>query len=284
MKIIKSIIIPVTIFFSLNIYCVSYKEANARIDLDAVSGKPLIAHIVVALCDNESQGIVPVNKSLGNGNSPRTNLYWGAMFGVKTFFSKHKNWQKLTTIKPNKKEILERVIFKRGLIRNGKSVVAYVVADAWQGREIKSAIEKFMEISSGEDREIIKLGEGENAFEIVAGGGSHVTAYIGHNGLMDFSIPERKAGNQKQVEKSSIILACYSKRYFSDKLLKAGSYSLLTTNGLMAPEAYTLEAALSSWFSGKPPSETHAAASAAYSKYQKANLSWAKRLFSTAEQ
>ena len=29
-----------------------------------------IIHIYVALCDNESQGIVPVPKKIGNGNDP----------------------------------------------------------------------------------------------------------------------------------------------------------------------------------------------------------------------
>ena len=35
-------------------------------------------HVVVALCDNENQGIVPVPEKLGNGKEPLTNLYWGA--------------------------------------------------------------------------------------------------------------------------------------------------------------------------------------------------------------
>ncbi len=43
-------------------------------------------HIFVALCDNKNQGIVPVPPILGNGEDPKNNLYWGALYGVKTFF------------------------------------------------------------------------------------------------------------------------------------------------------------------------------------------------------
>ena len=32
-------------------------------------------HVFVALCDNENQGIVPVNSSLGNGQNSESNLY-----------------------------------------------------------------------------------------------------------------------------------------------------------------------------------------------------------------
>src|SRR3712207_6590162 len=47
-----------------------------------------VIHVLVALCDNENQGIVPVPAFLGNGEDAPRNLYWGAAFGIKTFFSK----------------------------------------------------------------------------------------------------------------------------------------------------------------------------------------------------
>jgi len=34
-----------------------------------------VIHILVALCDNENQGIVPVPKAIGNGQDPGNNLY-----------------------------------------------------------------------------------------------------------------------------------------------------------------------------------------------------------------
>ena len=43
-------------------------------------------HVFVVLCDNKNQGIVPVPERLGDGEKPKTNLYWGARYGVKAFF------------------------------------------------------------------------------------------------------------------------------------------------------------------------------------------------------
>jgi hypothetical protein len=51
----------------------------------------------------------------------------------------------------------------------------------------------------------------------------------------------------------------------------------------MAPEAYTLEAVLSTWFSGDSPSATRYSAAEAYAEYQNANPDWSRRLFATDE-
>lgn len=40
-------------------------------------------HVFVALADNKNQGIVPVAASLGNGEDPARNLYWGSACGIK---------------------------------------------------------------------------------------------------------------------------------------------------------------------------------------------------------
>jgi hypothetical protein len=51
--------------------------------------KPRLIHVFVALADNQHQGIVHVPARLGNGDDPARNLYWGAAFGVRTFFLKN---------------------------------------------------------------------------------------------------------------------------------------------------------------------------------------------------
>jgi len=58
-----------------------------------------IVHVLVALCDNLHQGIVPVPARLGNGEDLQNNLYWGAAYGVKAFFThKDSGWQLLSSI------------------------------------------------------------------------------------------------------------------------------------------------------------------------------------------
>ena len=254
------------------------QDLTRRLDDTVNQGQPLVAHVVVALCDNKSQGIFPVSPSLGDGDSPRTNLYWGALYGVKTYFSKHSDWQRLQTEKPTNPKILERVVFVRNIERQGKTGKVILVADAWQGKYIQTAIEHFLQMTSGGLTEEIKVVDGSSAYALNAGGAAHLAAYVGHNGLMEFSVAS-PANSKAPLNNAAIVLACESDAYFSKHLQSAGAFKLLTTTGLMAPEAYTLEAAISTWFSGRGADQTHDAAARAYSQYQKANLSWAKRLF-----
>src|SRR5690349_21306631 len=85
------------------------KEDSTRQDKKEESergrNKPGIrtVHILVALCDNKYQGIVPVPKSIGNGQDPASNLYWGCDLGLKTYFKKKtSNWNLVSTQKTGK--------------------------------------------------------------------------------------------------------------------------------------------------------------------------------------
>ena len=91
-------------------------------------------HTFVALCDNENQGIYPVSKDLGNGQSPRLNLYWGALYGVKTHFEKSTSDWSFVKSEKHDSILLERVIFKH------KTKNVYMVADAYNGMFIKKCI------------------------------------------------------------------------------------------------------------------------------------------------
>ena len=77
-------------------------EAQSRRPVQPLAQAPVnnvpVIHVFVALADNVNQGIVPVSRSLGDGDNPKTNLYWGAAFGVKTFFSKNPDWQLLSVV------------------------------------------------------------------------------------------------------------------------------------------------------------------------------------------
>ncbi len=74
--------------------------------------KPRNIHVFVALADNRHQGIVPVPPALGNGEDPGHNLYWGAAFGVRTFFRRSEDWREVSTLLKPKPYILERIIFE----------------------------------------------------------------------------------------------------------------------------------------------------------------------------
>ncbi|HEX6096960.1 MAG TPA: hypothetical protein VF432_11600 [Thermoanaerobaculia bacterium] len=216
--------------------------------LPALAG-PLRVHVTVALCDNATQGIVPVPAAIGDGNDPRTNLYWGAMYGVKSWL-KRDGWKMEKAASPDASRVLERIVARKTIA--GREVL--LTADAWRGSRIREAITSFLERASM--------------------GGADVVAYIGHDGLMEFDVAPRV--HRAASKPRSIVLACASLQYFSAHLERAGSAPLLLTTGLMAPEAYTLTAAIDAHVRG---GDVREAAAQAYHKYQKCGVKAARRLF-----
>ncbi|MDZ4846267.1 MAG: hypothetical protein SH857_12040 [Chitinophagales bacterium] len=229
-------------------------------------------HVFVALCDNEFQGIVKVPAQLGNGKSPATNLYWGALYGVKSYFKKDADWQLVQTFRNPEKYILERCIFKH------PSEEIFLVADAYDGEYMNRCVNDFLESAAGGQQKQIML-EDDTVF---AGGNAELLCFVGHNGLMDFSLdkyPVRKSDAEKDV----IILACVSRNYFAEPLNSAGAHPLLWTTGLMSPEAYTLEAAIAGWILNETAEQIRTRAAEAYNQYQKCGIKGARNLLVTGK-
>jgi hypothetical protein len=230
-----------------------------------------VIHVFTALCDNKYQGIVPVPAKIGNGQDPRNNLYWGAAYGVKSFFKKQSNWKLIASLKneqPN--PVMERCVFKHSTEN------VYLIADAYDGREIKQCTVNFLKSSSGAFADSVAL----NNKTIYCGGSSDIIAYTGHDGLMDFDINEKYPtadSNKREV----IILACYSKKYFAPHLKATGAVPIVWTTGLCSPEAYTLDAAIQSRLKKETPQMSQEKAALAYSKYQKCNVKAAGNLMVT---
>jgi len=226
-------------------------------------------HVFVALCDNKSQGIVPVSKLLGNGDDPRNNLYWGAMYGTKTFLRKSRAWDVVLTVEDLTDPVLERIVLKH------RSTGAYLVADAYRGKRIKETVEAFLNAAAGNKPIVLDAG----GVAIGTYGKANLVAYVGHNGLMDFDVPRPQRRENFGPGPAAIVLACKSKPYFQATLTRFGCRPLLLTTGLMAPEAYTLAAALEAWLSGQGASGLRDSAARAYHKYQKCGMRGATRLF-----
>jgi hypothetical protein len=249
-----SIIILLLFLYTLNINCREIKTI----------------HLYVALCDNKNQGIVPVSKIVGNGQEPKNNLYWGAGYGIKTFFSKSPEWKLIKKITNPKTNILERLIFKH------KNTSTYLLADAYDGAKIKNATIDFLNSAYGLNSETINI----DSLDIQFGGSSNIIAYVGHDGLMDFTL-DLKIKPLPDKKRETIILACASKQYFQNFILKSGAYPLLWTSNLMCPESYTLKAAIDGWVLNETPDQIRGRAAKAYSQYQKCSFSAAKRLLVT---
>ena len=155
-----------------------------------------------------------------------------------------------------------------------------MVADAYQGAQIKQTTFDFLNASGGNAGETIRFTESGSEHAINAGGESNLLVYVGHDGLMDFSLsafPKQKDDRTREV----VILACASKPYFKKPLKETGATPLLWTTNLMAPEAYVLGAALNAWLTKQPPEEVRKQAAVAYDKYQHCGVKAALNLFAT---
>ncbi len=228
-------------------------------------GVPVI-HIFVALCDNRYQGIVPVPARIGNGQDPANNLYWGCAYGISTYFKRSRSWKLVRQYRPDS-TILERLVFRH------VTEDYYLVADAYDGKNIKSCTVDFLNSCAGKDADTLRA----DGKPLGIGGNARLLCYIGHDGLMDFSLEqsfEHTAGNPKDV----MILACYSKRFFAKYLGETGAHPLLWSTGLMSPEAYTIHDALDAYINKEDTAVIRKKAAAAYSRYQKCSEKTAMRL------
>lgn len=227
-------------------------------------------HVFVALCDNDNQGIVPVPSKLGNGQDPKNNLYWGALYGVKTYFKNSKDWTYVKSIKSDNPKILERLLFKH------KSSNTYLLADAYDGKHIKQTTIDYIEATAGRKRFSITY----NSNKLNFGGGSELLAYVGHDGLMDFNV-EGHFSPVNKAKRDAIVLACASKSYYKTYFEKTKVNPLVWTTGLMAPEAYTLKASIDGWILNESDAQIAERAAQAYHKYQKCGINGARKLLVT---
>ena len=266
------------LFFSGTVFAGATQE---RIDNDLARGKPIVIHVSVALADNKHQWIASVHESIGNGQNARSNLYWGARYGLKTFFVKDAGWKVVKQVTTQDKRILESLIFTKLIARKGHQVKVYVIADAWDGRYISETIRQFLRFSAGSDAITLDVND---QLSLDAGGAAHLKVYIGHDALMDyFGLKNKLTQNPEKavnaLESDAIVFACKSRDYFEPRLKDLGSHPLVLTTGLMAPEAYSLEAAITTWVTGAGDNEVRKSVAAAYAKYQKISSSAAGRLF-----
>jgi hypothetical protein len=255
------IVFAIFILFSLTIASVA-------------ESSPRVVHVFVALADNQHQGIVPVPPVLGNGSDPQRNLYWGAAYGVKTYFKASKDWELVWSGRSAKDAILERCVFKSA------DNDVFLVADAYEGSQIKLAVTDFLSAAAGVAKEKVTFKMRSEEVSIAVAGDADLVVYVGHDAFMDFQIPPI-AGTRGGKPRQTIILACASRSFFGPYIRQTGAEPLLWTTGLMAPEAYTLKAALDGWSIHEDDEAIRLRAAQAYDKYQRCGARAALKLFAT---
>lgn len=202
-------------------------------------GEPLVAHVLVPLCDNEHQGIVPTSEAIGNGMDPDHNLYWMTSKGIKRYFKELPDWKMLESTKNIDDDILERVIFKKKF-SNGATVI--LVADAYRGDRMHQCLNDYFNSLSGNLKDSVKV---DSVF-LQINGNADLIAFSGHNGLMDETTNYQVANDDTKI-KDAVSISCASSGYFKKYYLDTKSYPLVHTTNLLYPGAFILEGILNKW-------------------------------------
>jgi hypothetical protein len=144
---------------------------------------------------------------------------------------------------------------------------------------MESALKDFFRFTAGQPAEPLRIQDGGRELALQASGYTDVVCFVGHDGLMDMKLadyPKRQAGSAPAF---IAVLACKSREYFGKSLADMGCPAVLTTTGLMAPEAYTLDALVRAWAKGSQLETIRLEAGRTYATYQKINARAGERVF-----
>ena len=235
-------------------------------------------HVYVTLADTY-QGIVSSNPLLEDGRNLRTNQYWGALYGVKQYFERSDNWEKIpigngfnrVTHNGCESGILDRIVFKH----TRENV--YLIADAYTGnRKSTLATNDVFRGLSGH----CKSTQAMNDIVLGLHANADLLVYVGHHFYGATNYIDNH-NSKDDITRDVILLACESNK-MCHSVKKAKGNPVLLTKQLMAPEAYVLENVFEGWIANESSDSIRARAAKAYSKYQGCSLNAALGVFTTS--
>jgi hypothetical protein len=243
-----------------------------RIAGDLERGRPLIATVYVALCDNDSQGIVPVrNRSICNGRRPEANMYWATRGGLSGYLRKA-GWARVSEAdEPREGVALEVVWHKRFRARGELSergirgwFDVYLVSVVFWGDEIRRANLEYLRAVNRDGARIREVvGHGELAY----GGASHLVGYIGHDYFFDVDDPAELIAptrGDSRLHKGAFALACVGDRYYRPAIARRNTHILLLNRHLAFPGAWTVGGLVRGITAGKDGRGIHREAARAF--------------------
>ena len=266
-----------------------------RIIEDLRSGKPLVLTAYVALCDNDSQGIVPVrNRSICDGDHPMQNMYWagrGALSGV----AGKEKWKNLSLVEDPDGVIMIEQVWQRWMhpgeeFRKAgitKPFSVNVIGRAYRGKEIHRAFVDYLHAVHHDEALEMDL-EGRH---LVYGGAGHLVGYVGHDYMMDVmpashelaEILEETHG-ESSLAKGVFGLACAGDSYIRPFISRPNVYILALNIYLAFPNAWTIDGILSGVAAGEEGRGIHRSYAGAFAKAQKCGMRWARKAFAYGPQ
>jgi hypothetical protein len=253
---------------------------------DLKAGRPLVATVYVALCDNDSQGIVPVkNRSICDGDVPMQNMYWvgdGALAGL----AKKRRWTSASRVEAPSGELLIEQIWT-ATARPGPKLRAagvvepfpvVVVGRAYRGDRIHRAFVDYLRAVHDDDASTTKLGGGELAY----GGAGHLVGYVGHDYMMDVQpgspqlreVVEATRGDSA-LAKGVFALACAGDAWIRPFISRDNIYVMALNVYLAFPNAWAFDGILDGIAAHGDGAELHRAAAKGFAKGQACDLGWA---------
>lgn len=230
----------------------------ARVAGELQRGEPLRVRIYVALCDNASQGIVPVkNPAICDGEAPDRNIYWVGSGGLRGYLDGH-GWRRTAyeTAQGPHEPVLIRARWTRRFASGGrlralgvhKPIEVEIEGLAYRGRRIRSAMADFVADVHG---------------AASASAPAHLLGYIGHDYFMDTdddlkTWTETRADSQ--LPRGVFALSCNGEREIRPKVTRPVAPMLLLNRSLTYPGAWTAGGLIEAFAQGRDGRGIHALA------------------------
>jgi hypothetical protein len=247
----------------------------ARLSADLVAGKPLVATIYVALCDNDAQGIVKVKRQrLCRGDDPDRNLYWAAAGGLLATL-RAARWQRVSLAYFADGNLAVKAVWRKRFTPAGqlraKGVLApfdaFIVGLGYRGSRIREAMMDYLRAVNRDDPGAEAVGE----LGLSDGGASHVVGYIGHDYFYDVDdwqpLLALRRGDST-LPKGAFALSCTGHRLIRPAIQRDNVHILLLNRTLGFPGAWTAEAIVTGIASGLDARAIYRGASAAFASGQ----------------
>ncbi len=263
-------------------------ELYDRIAADLKAKKPIVATVYVALCDNDSQGIIPVkNKKICMGDVPEKNLYWATSGGLKGH-AKVRRWKKVVYETRPDDTLAVRAVWKKRMVPGGElrargvrgAVEVYLVGLAYRGIKIRDAMADYLKAVNRDAGTDLLLPSGKR---LTYGGESHVIGFIGHDYFMDEpDVPGLLAETRgdSAIAKGVFGLSCMSDDFFRPGIQRRNTHILALNVHFTFPSAFTVMGILRGIVAGKDHRGIHREAARAFAEGQKKSVGTMRRALS----
>ncbi len=237
-----------------------------RIVSDLKAGKPLAVTVYVALCDNDSQGIVQVrNPRICRGDDAERNIYWGTRGGLKGYLEAGR-WKRLQYEASQDADVLLRASWKRALFAGralrergvDKTIDVVITGLAYRGERIDRAMRDFL-------REVHR----DRNCEVGPCDTPHLVGYVGHDYFLDVfdsTALMRESRGDSVLHKGVFALSCLGDKYIRPAITRDNAHILILNKHLTYPGAWTVGGIVAAVAAGQNARGIHRKASSFFAE------------------